>query len=61
MDDSVKHLFATAQDQSKKYSGPYRREFSKVASSVGQLGDAFAISGYSQEDSKLNEGKSQPF
>jgi sorting nexin-9/18/33 len=55
MDESVKHLFNTAQDQSKKYTGPYRREFGKVSNSFAQLADAFATSGYSQEDGALNE------
>ncbi|CAG2171982.1 unnamed protein product [Oppiella nova] len=45
MDDSVKLLYITAQDQSKKFGGPYKREFSKIAHSLHTLSDAFAFSG----------------
>lgn len=55
MDDSVKHLFSTAQDQSKKYSHAYKREFLRISSAFSQLAEAFASSGVPNEDLKLNE------
>ena len=45
MDDSVKLLYITCQDQSKKFGGPYKREFSKIAHSFHNLSEAFAFSG----------------
>ncbi|XP_054159628.1 sorting nexin-33-like [Oppia nitens] len=45
MDDSVKLMYITAQDQSKKFAGPYKREFSKIAHSFQTLADSFAFSG----------------
>jgi sorting nexin-9/18/33 len=50
MDDSVKNLFNTAQDQSKKFCGPYKREFSKIANSFHHLAEAFAFSGFESKD-----------
>lgn len=55
MDDSVKNLYATVQDQSRKYSGPYKSELSRVSKSFLQLSDSFAQSGYDQEDGALNQ------
>ena len=55
MDDSVKHLFSTAQDQSKKYAGPYKREFTRISAAFSQLAEAFASSGVPKEDMKLNQ------
>lgn len=55
MDESVKHLFSTCLDQSKKYAGPYKREFTRVSSAFAQLADAFAGSGVPNEDRLLNE------
>lgn len=55
MDDGVKHLFSTCQDQSKKYAGPYKREFTRVSNAFGQLAEAFAGSGVPEEDRALNE------
>lgn len=55
LDDSVKHLFHTCQDQSKKYAGPYKREFTRVSTAFAQLADALASSGVPNEDRALNE------
>lgn len=56
MDDACKHLFNTAQDQSKKFAGPYRREFSKIANSFGHLAAAFELSNLrSTRSSSLND------
>lgn len=54
MDDSVKNLYAMTQDQTKKYMGPYRREFGKISQSMAQLADAFTNSG-TTSDGPLNE------
>ncbi|KAI1301401.1 Sorting nexin lst-4 [Halotydeus destructor] len=54
MDDAVKHLFGTSQDQCKKFMGPYRREFTRISSAFGMLSDAFSSSG-SRNDAQLNE------
>lgn len=51
MDDSVKHLFLVAQDQSSKYSSNYKRESLKVANGFKMLASAFEISG--QEEKNL--------
>jgi sorting nexin-9/18/33 len=50
MDDSVKLLFNTTQDQSKKFCGLYKREFSKIANSFSYLAEAFAFSGLDSND-----------
>lgn len=55
MDDAVKHLFTTAQDQTKKYSGPYKREFVRISAAFSQLADAFNGSGCPAQDLPLNE------
>jgi sorting nexin-9/18/33 len=55
MDEAVKHLHQTAQDQSKKYSGPYSKEFTRISNAFTQLADAFAGSGVPNEDRALNE------
>lgn len=53
MDDSVKHMFLVAQDQTRKYSSNYKRESLKVANSFKMLASAFDISGQ-EEKSLLN-------
>ena len=55
MDDAVKHLYSTAQDQSKKYSGPYSKEFTRISSAFTHLAEAFAASGVPNEDRVLNQ------
>ena len=55
MDDAVKHLYSMTLDQSKKFRGPYKREFTRVSASFNQLAEAFAGSGFSHEDRSLNE------
>lgn len=42
-DDSVKQLFITSMDQSKKYTGGFKREVQKVATSFRDLGNAFEM------------------
>ncbi|XP_022244062.1 sorting nexin lst-4-like [Limulus polyphemus] len=42
-DDSVKHLFMTSLEQSKKYTGGFKREIQKVANSFRDLGTAFEM------------------
>ena len=55
MDEAVKHLFSTAQDQSKKYAGPYSKEFTRISSAFSHLAEAFSGSGVPNEDRALNE------
>ncbi|GFU39360.1 sorting nexin lst-4 [Nephila pilipes] len=43
MDNTVKQLHGTAQELCKKYSGSYKREFHKLASSFKELGDTFEM------------------
>ncbi|XP_055930462.1 sorting nexin lst-4-like [Argiope bruennichi] len=43
MDNTVKQMHATAQELCKKYSGSYKREFHKLASSFKELGDTFEM------------------
>lgn len=59
MDDAVKHLFSTAQDQSKKCAGPYKREFGRISAAFSQLSDSFSNSGWVNEDVKLNHAIKQ--
>ena len=56
MDDAVKFLFITCQDQSKKFGGPYKREYSKIAHSLHSLSEAFQFSGVDghQNNESLN-------
>ncbi|XP_076346979.1 sorting nexin lst-4-like isoform X3 [Tachypleus tridentatus] len=42
-DESVKQLFMTSLEQSKKYAGGFKREFQRVASSFRDMGIAFEI------------------
>lgn len=51
MDESVKHLFLVAQDQSRKYASNYKREQLKIANGFKLLASAFEISG--QEEKNL--------
>lgn len=51
MDESVKHLFLVAQDQSRKYAANYKREQLKIANGFKLLASAFEISG--QEEKNL--------
>lgn len=55
MDEAVKHLFSTAQDQSKKCAGPYKREFMRISAAFAQLADSFTQSGWPQEDVRLTD------
>ncbi|GIY67659.1 sorting nexin-18 [Caerostris extrusa] len=43
MDNTVKQMHGTAQELCKKYSGSYKREFSKLASTFKELGDTFEM------------------
>lgn len=40
LDAAVKNLMITAQDQSKKHQGPYKREYMKIGESFANLGAA---------------------
>ncbi|XP_054708676.1 sorting nexin lst-4-like isoform X2 [Uloborus diversus] len=43
MDNTVKSLHGTAQELCKKYSGSYKKELQKLASSFKELGDTFEM------------------
>lgn len=54
MDEAVKHLYSTAQDQAKKYAGPYKREFTRISAAFSQLADSFNSGAPSHTDEALN-------
>lgn len=54
MDDAVKHLYSTAQDQAKKYAGPYKREFVRISEAFSQLADSFNSCASPHQDLALN-------
>ncbi|CAH1253021.1 SNX33 [Branchiostoma lanceolatum] len=43
MDDSVKTVYNTAHDSSKKHVGPYKREFQKVGAAFNALSTSFEL------------------
>ncbi|RWS28411.1 sorting nexin lst-4-like protein [Leptotrombidium deliense] len=53
MDDAVRNLQTVAQEECKKYSSQYKKDYSKLANAFQQLEASFAVSG--QQEGELTQ------